>query len=73
MGAGIGLAVVHLARSAIGVPAQEAPLRKNDIPWLGAVVLFGGIIGPVLLMLGLVRTDAASGALRLAGPLGPPT
>jgi drug/metabolite transporter (DMT)-like permease len=65
LAAGIGLAVVHLARSALGIPAQEAPLRKSDMPWLGAVVLFGGIVGPLLLMLGLFRTEAASGALLL--------
>ena len=65
LGAGLGLAVVHLARSALGIPVQEAPLHKSDMPWLGAVGLFGGIIGPLLLMLGLFRTEAASGALLL--------
>ena len=65
LGAGIGLAAVHLARSAFGIPAQEAPLRKTDMPWLGAIVLSGGIIGPLLLMLGLFRTEAAPGALLL--------
>jgi drug/metabolite transporter (DMT)-like permease len=35
------------------------------MPWLGAVILLGGIIGPLLLMLGLSRTQAASGALLL--------
>jgi drug/metabolite transporter (DMT)-like permease len=65
LGAGFGLGAVHLARSALGIPAQEAPLRKTDLPWLCTVVLFGGIIGPLLLMLGLFRTGAASGALLL--------
>lgn len=65
LGAGIGLAVVHLGRPAVGLPTTEAPLRQSDIPWLAAVVLFGGVIGPLLLMLGLVRTDAASAALLL--------
>lgn len=65
LGAGIGLAIAHLARSALGIPAQEAPLRATDIPWIGAVVVFGGIIGPLLLMLGLFRTEAAAGALLL--------
>jgi drug/metabolite transporter (DMT)-like permease len=65
LGAGLGLAGVHLARSALGIPAEEAPLRKNDMPWLGAIILSGGIIGPLLLMLGLFRTQAASGALLL--------
>ena len=65
LGAGIGLAIVHLTRAALGIPAEEAPLRAGDIPWLAAVVVFGGILGPLLLMLGLARTGAASGALLL--------
>ena len=65
LGAGAGLAGVHLARAALGIPAQEAPLRRADLPWLGVVILFGGIIGPLLLMLGLSRTQAASGSLLL--------
>ena len=65
LGAGLGLAAVHLCRAALAIPAPEAPLRRADIPWLAAVVLFGGIVGPLLLMLGLVRTDAASGSLLL--------
>ena len=65
LGAGIGLAFVHLARSVLGIPAQEAPLRKTDIPWFSAVILFGGIVGPLLLMHGLFRTQAAAGALLL--------
>jgi drug/metabolite transporter (DMT)-like permease len=65
LGAGLGLAVVHISRSALAIPAPEAPLRKVDITWLAAVVLFGGILGPLLLMFGLVRTNAASGSLLL--------
>lgn len=65
LGAGIGLGVVHFARLAFGSSAREAPLRRGDLPWLVAVVLFGGIIGPLLLMLGLSRTTASSGALLL--------
>ena len=65
LGAGIGLAAVQAGRAALGVPASEAPLRASDIPWLAAVVLFGGVVGPLLLMLGLARTAAASGSLLL--------
>jgi drug/metabolite transporter (DMT)-like permease len=65
LGAGIGLALVHLTRGALGLPAQEARLRRADLPWLAAVILFGGVLGPGLLMLGLARTTAASGALLL--------
>ena len=65
LGAGIGLAIVHLVRSGIGLSANEAPLGRKDMPWLAAIVVFGGIIGPLLLMLGLSRTTAASGSLLL--------
>jgi drug/metabolite transporter (DMT)-like permease len=65
LGAGIGLAIVHLGRAAVGIPAPEAPLRHADVPWLAAVVLFGGVVGPLLLMLGLNQTSASSGSLLL--------
>jgi drug/metabolite transporter (DMT)-like permease len=65
LGAGIGLAAVHGGRAAVGLPAPEAPLRRPDLPWLAVVVLFGGFAGPLLLMLGLARTSAATGSLLL--------
>jgi drug/metabolite transporter (DMT)-like permease len=65
LGAGVGLAFVHFARKAVGLEAPEAPLRRSDAPWLAAVVAFGGVAGPLLLMLGLSRTSAASGSLLL--------
>lgn len=65
LSAGLGLAGVHLGRAAMRLPAPEAPLRPADAPWLLAVVLFGGVAGPLLLMLGLVRTEAATGSLLL--------
>jgi drug/metabolite transporter (DMT)-like permease len=65
LGAGLGLAVVHFGRAAFGIPAPEAPLRRSDLPWLAAVVASGGMLGPLLLVFGLSRTTAASGALLL--------
>jgi len=65
LGAGIGLAAFHAGRSGVGIEAPEAPLRRADIAWLLTVVLFGGVAGPLLLMLGLERTSAASGSLLL--------
>ena len=65
LGAGLGLALVHGGRAALGLPAAEAPLRRSDLPWLGAVVLFGGLAGPLLLRLGLSRTSATAGSLLL--------
>jgi drug/metabolite transporter (DMT)-like permease len=65
LGAGLGLAVFHLGRGAVSLPSLEAPLRRADLPWLVAIVLFGGVLGPVLLMFGLSLTSAASGSLLL--------
>lgn len=65
LGAGLGLAVVHFGRAALGIPAPEAPLRRSDLPWLAAVIVSGGVLGPLLLVFGLSRTTAASGALLL--------
>src|SRR5829696_5932454 len=65
LGAGLGLALVHAARMAMGIAAPEAPLRRRDLPWLVVIVIFGGILGPVLLLLGLGRTPASSGSLLL--------
>ncbi len=61
----IGLAVVHLSRGVFGLPVIEAPLRRSDLPWLGAVILVGGIVAPLMLMIGLARTHAASTSLLL--------
>lgn len=65
LGAGFGLAGVQFARKAFHIPAPEAPLRRADMPWLAAVILFGGLLGPLLLMRGLSLTNAASGSLLL--------
>ncbi|MEO5807222.1 DMT family transporter [Devosia sp.] len=65
LGAGLGLAIVHWGRPVIGLPNVEAPLRRADLPWLGAVIVFGGVLGPLCLMQGLSLTSAASGSLLL--------
>src|SRR5689334_20570735 len=65
LGAGGGVAAVHVGRAALGIPAPEAPLRTADLPWLAGVVAFGGVLGPLLLMLGLARTEASSASLLL--------
>lgn len=64
LGSGLGLAAVRLARSG-RKKASEAPLTRRDLPWLGLAILAGGVIGPILLMVGLTRTDGASAALLL--------
>ena len=65
LGAGGGLALVHWGRPVIGLATVEAPLQKSDIPWLAAVIFFGGMLGPLFLMFGLSQTSAAAGSLLL--------
>ncbi|MCC7459599.1 MAG: DMT family transporter [Nitrospira sp.] len=45
----------------------DAPLRvpRGDLPWLFGATVFGGMLGPVLLLAGLARSDAASASLLL--------
>src|SRR3981189_609808 len=57
LGSGIGLAPA--AGRSLGLVRSEAPLRARDLPWLAAIVLFGGILGPALLMSGLTLTPAS--------------
>jgi drug/metabolite transporter (DMT)-like permease len=65
LGAGVGLMIGQATRFILGVRNPEAPLRRADAPWMIAIVAFGGILGPLFLMLGLARTSAASGSLLL--------
>ncbi len=64
LGSGVGLSLALAARSALRLPA-EAPLRRADAPWLALVVLAGGVVGPLLLMIGLAATPASTAALLL--------
>jgi drug/metabolite transporter (DMT)-like permease len=65
LGSGAGLALVATGGRSLGLGRSEAPLRARDLPWLGAIVLFGGILGPALLMWGLTLTSASTGTLLL--------
>ncbi len=61
-GAGIGLLVFRLIS---GGGRLRLDIPKSDRPWLLGAVVFGGGVGPVLLMLGLALTDAATSSLLL--------
>lgn len=60
LGSGIGLAAY---RAAIGAPRIH--LARGEIPWLAGAILSGGVIAPVLLMLGLSGMAAANASLLL--------
>jgi drug/metabolite transporter (DMT)-like permease len=65
LGSGVGLGIVEIARKAAGRAPTEAPLRRGDLPWLALVVVSGGVVGPVLLMVGLAATPASTASLLL--------
>jgi drug/metabolite transporter (DMT)-like permease len=61
LGAGIGLTVIGPFRRADG----EAPLQRGDFPTLAAMVVAGGIAGPLLLLAGLARLPGGEASLLL--------
>jgi drug/metabolite transporter (DMT)-like permease len=67
LGSGIGLALVRLATRFLNRDerATSERLQLTGSLWLGLAILFGGVIGPVLLMVGLAYTPASSASLLL--------
>lgn len=64
-GAGIGIAALRRTLPSIVATAPEVALARSELPWLGGAIAAGGVIGPLLLMAGLARTDAAAASLLL--------
>lgn len=71
LGSGLGLGALLLVRRA-RADAGTAPgagrigsIPAGDLPWLLGAIVAGGMLGPALLMLGLLRTDAATASLLL--------
>jgi drug/metabolite transporter (DMT)-like permease len=66
-GAGFGVAILRrLGRTLVSPSgAPEVALSRQELPWLAGAVAAGGILGPVLLMVGLARTEAATASLFL--------
>jgi drug/metabolite transporter (DMT)-like permease len=67
LGAGFGLALVAAWRRIMGHRryAPYADLKASDWPWLAGAVAAGGMAAPVLLLLGLQLTPAATTSLLL--------
>lgn len=63
LGSGSGLLLVVLARR--NRAAAEAPLTRRDAPWLAGAICMGGIVAPVLLMIGLTYSVASTASLLL--------
>lgn len=67
-GSGVGLAIALVLRHLMnpGVTRHELALpRGGELVWLGAAILVGGVLAPVLLMVGLASSDASVTALLL--------
>nr|WP_315226779.1 DMT family transporter [uncultured Albidiferax sp.] len=62
LGSGVGLALLRLLRDR---GWRHAPLPRADWPWMAGAIVFGGVLGPLLLMWGLAHTTAASASLLL--------
>ena len=59
-GSGAGLALYRLLSH-----APKGQLPRADIPWFVAAILTGGVVGPVLLMMGLTGMPASGTSLLL--------
>jgi drug/metabolite transporter (DMT)-like permease len=65
-GAGIGVAILRrLTHAILPQASRQQVLRSEDIPWLAGAIVAGGVAGPILLMIGLARTDASASSLLL--------
>lgn len=66
LGSGLGLGLLVLVRRARNAEAAKAMrIPGRELPWLLGAILSGGVIGPALLMWGLVQTDGATASLLL--------
>lgn len=65
LGSGLALATMQLVRRSQNTERTESPLRRRDLPCLLGAVVFGGVLGPLLLMWGLQHTSGAFASLLL--------
>ena len=69
LGSGLGLTVLLASRwahqRASGQRKTHLEIPRRELPWLLGAIVFGGMLGPALLMLGLTQTSGASASLLL--------
>lgn len=63
LGSGVGLMTIYAVRQLRG--ARSPGIERTGRPWLGGAILFGGIIAPIALVVGLEQTTGATAALLL--------
>jgi drug/metabolite transporter (DMT)-like permease len=64
-GAGIGVALLRRVQARRKSRAPEVALGRHDLPWLAGAVFCGGLVGPLLLLIGLSQTQATTASLLL--------
>jgi drug/metabolite transporter (DMT)-like permease len=64
LGSGVGLTILFVVKRSLA-QRGEASLGRRDRPWLAGTIVFGGMLGAVLLMYGLTHTDGAAASLLL--------
>jgi drug/metabolite transporter (DMT)-like permease len=64
-GAGIGVALLRKLPWTMFGSSTEAAVSRADLPWLAGAVVAGGVLGPILLLVGLARTGASTASLLL--------
>ena len=66
LGSGLGLSLIKLFQVTLFKHENyEAKINKNEIKWLAGAVICGGILAPIILMMGLSRTPASTTSLLL--------
>ncbi len=65
LGAAGPIAIFRALEGVRGRQSSETGIRSSDAPALCAVVAFGGVLGPTLMLLGLSRISALTGSLLL--------
>lgn len=62
LGSGLGLALVRIVRDR---GWQSSGLARSEWPWLLGAIFFGGVLGPVALLVGLSTTSASAASMLL--------
>ncbi|MFA6554874.1 MAG: DMT family transporter [Candidatus Obscuribacterales bacterium] len=65
LGSGVGLSLYLWFANKNKFSSGGPSLRRADWPWLGGAIFAGGLVAPVLLMLGLASTQASTASLFL--------
>lgn len=65
LGCGLGAAIFQLLPGVRREEEREAGLKRTDLPWMLGAVFAGGVLAPILLLIGLRTTPASTSALLL--------